>query len=155
MLGLALDLLTKGMAFSYFREVRASGGLPSLEWIPGFLYITEAYNTGVAFGMFQGQNHWLAIFVLVMAVGLPIYTWFNRNEGKSFLLGMGLIYGGAIGNLHDRWVFGQVRDFIDVRFGSWHYPVFNGADSFICIGVGLLLLEQLLHWKCKQKALVG
>mgnify|MGYP006422660245 CR=1 FL=1 len=142
MVGLGLDLLTKAMAFRYFEDVQSS-----VAWIPGFLYITEAYNTGIAFGMLQGHNYLLGIFVLLMALGLPIYTWFNRNEGSFFLFGMGFVYGGALGNLHDRWVHERVRDFIDVRFGSWNYPVFNGADSFICIGVAFLLIGQWLSWR--------
>lgn len=149
LLGLALDLLTKKMAFEYIRAVEPS--TRSVEWIPDFLYMTEAYNTGVAFGMLQGHNSWLGIFVLVMAIGLPIYTWLNRHEGSLFLFGMGLVYGGALGNLHDRWVHSHVRDFIDVRLGSWNYPVFNGADSFICIGVACLLLEQILSWHSSKK----
>ena len=148
--GLALDLWTKAMAFRYFEEVQSS-----VAWIPGFLYITEAYNTGVAFGMLQGHNSWLGVFVLVMAFGLPIYTWFHRHEGRFFLIGMGLVYGGALGNLYDRWVHHHVRDFIDVRLGSWNYPVFNGADSFICIGVAFLVLEQWLGWRARKNQAVG
>jgi signal peptidase II len=139
LVSLGVDLLTKQWMFNWF-EVHAT----SVELIPSFLYFSRAENTGVAFGMLQGHNEILGIFVALMAIGMPLYGYWHRKEGTLFLFALGLVYGGALGNLHDRWFISYVRDFIDVRFGSYHYPVFNAADAFICIGVGLLILQSWL-----------
>lgn len=93
--------------------------------------------------MLQNQNHILGYIVAIMAIAIPIYTLSQRQDGIIFLISMGMVYGGALGNLYDRWAIGYVRDFIDVRLGSYHYPVFNIADSFICVGVALMLLHNL------------
>ena len=139
MLAFWIDLASKYYFFGRFEQNPSS-----LELVPGFLYISEARNTGVAFGMLQGHNGILAVFVALMALGIPLYGFYHRREGGLFLLALGLVYGGALGNLYDRWFIHYVRDFIDVRFGSYHYPVFNGADSFICIGVALMVLQSWL-----------
>ncbi len=133
------DLSSKGALFSYFENQPQS-----IELLKGFLYFSEARNTGVAFGMLQGHNEILAVIVGLMAVGIPLYGYWHRQEGKLFTVALSLVYGGALGNLYDRWSLGYVRDFIDVRFGSYHYPVFNGADSYICVGVALLMLQAWL-----------
>lgn len=131
---LVLDLWSKKAAFDFF-EIQPQG----LELISSFLYFTRAHNTGVAFGMLQEQNHWLAVVVGLMAIAIPIYALSQKKEGPVFVLAMGWIYGGALGNLYDRWTIGYVRDFIDVRLGSYNYPVFNLADAFICLGVAIML----------------
>ena len=138
-LALWIDLASKYYFFALFEQNPASR-----ELVPGFLYISEARNTGVAFGMLQGHNAILAVFVAIMALGIPLYGYFQRREGGLFLFALGLVYGGALGNLYDRWFIHYVRDFIDVRIASYHYPVFNGADSFICIGVALMVLQSWL-----------
>lgn len=141
---LVVDLVTKSMAFSYFDTHKTS-----IELIEGFLYFSRAHNTGIAFGMLQGHNSWLGILIALMAIGIPCYAYSQRSEGKLFVFSIGVVYGGALGNLYDRWMISYVRDFIDVRFGSYHYPVFNGADTFICVGVALLFLQS---WLSTRKA---
>lgn len=136
---LALDLLTKKLTFEYFDKVQ-----DSVELLDGFLYFSRAINTGVAFGMLQGHNHLMSVVVGLMAIGIPIYAYTQRKEGYLFTLAIGMVYGGALGNLYDRWTIAHVRDFIDVRFGEMHFPVFNGADAFICIGVTLLFFQSWL-----------
>jgi signal peptidase II len=137
-LSLIMDLWTKSAMFKHFEQSPSS-----VELISNFLYFTRAHNTGVAFGMLQNQNHILGYIVAIMAIAIPIYTLSQRQDGIIFLISMGMVYGGALGNLYDRWAIGYVRDFIDVRLGSYHYPVFNIADSFICVGVALMLLHNL------------
>ena len=139
------DLASKYYIFEVFERE-----LTSIELIPHFLYLSRAENTGVAFGMLQGHNGILAVFVALMALGIPFYGYLHRQEGRLFLLALGLVYGGALGNLYDRWFIHYVRDFIDVRFGSYHYPVFNGADSFICVGVALLVLQSWLTPRARK-----
>ncbi len=134
-IALAIDLYTKQIAFDYFERVSTS--TPVIE---SFLYWTRAENTGVAFGMLQGMNQVLSYVLPIILIGLPIYMFFNRHEPKINLLLLGFIYGGALGNYYDRINIGYVRDFIDVRLGSYNYPVFNIADAFISCSVFLLLI---------------
>lgn len=139
-LALAIDLATKQIAFDYFERVTHS--TPVIE---SFLYWTRVENTGVAFGMMQGMNEILSYVLPVILIGLPIYTFFQRKEGPVFLCLIGLIYGGALGNYYDRVFIGYVRDFIDVRLGSYDYPVFNVADAFISCSVVLMFLLSLFQ----------
>jgi len=134
-LAIAIDLWSKHAAFDYFETVSLSTPL-----IEPFLYFTRAENTGVAFGMLQGMNQILSYALPVILIGLPLYIYKHRHEPKTQLLLLGCIYGGALGNYYDRLNFGYVRDFIDVRLGSYHYPVFNIADAFISCSVILLFL---------------
>ncbi len=100
----------------------------------GFFRITHSYNTGSAFGFFQGQNTPL---ILASFVGIFILTWIYRTYPQPGLLlraSLGLQVAGAMGNLTDRIAHGRVTDFFDV--GPW--PIFNVADSSIVVGVVLL-----------------
>jgi len=102
----------------------------------GFLRITHVHNTGAAFGLFQGQSFALTIVAIIGIAVLLVYAlvihryfpWLNSMLGRSAL---GLILGGTVGNLIDRFRFGYVTDFID--FGFW--PAFNIADSAVTVGV--------------------
>lgn len=106
---------------------------------------TLAYNTGAAFSFLSGVGGWhrwfFAIFSLVMSVVLTV--WLVRLPGKAVMqcLAVSLILGGAVGNLYDRAVLGHVIDFIDVYYQNHHWPVFNLADSAICLGVFFLMLD--------------
>lgn len=102
----------------------------------GFFRIVHSYNTGAAFGLFQGQSFALTIVALVGVGVLLFYALLMYRSFASFdnilsRLAIGLILGGTVGNLVDRLRFGRVTDFID--FGFW--PAFNIADSAITIGV--------------------
>lgn len=118
-------------------------GLPVDVWGP--LRLTLVQNTGVSFGLLHDEGAWtrwaLAGFSLVVAVGLAV--WARRAERPAAGLALGLIMGGAVGNLIDRVRLGQVLDFVDVT--RLHFPwVFNLADSAITVGIALLLAENLL-----------
>lgn len=107
--------------------------------------LTLAYNTGAAFSFLSGVGGWhrwfFAVFSMFMSVVLAI--WLIRLPSKAVLqcLAVSLILGGAIGNLYDRAMLGHVIDFIDVYYQNHHWPVFNIADSAICLGVFFLLLD--------------
>ncbi len=108
--------------------------------LPG-VSLTLSENTGAAFGLFQGGSAWLAMVgVLVVAGGL---AWLVRHpEARGAVKwGLGLLLGGAVGNLWDRWVSGRVVDYVAI--GPW--PVFNLADSAIVVGVVLLAVEAWRH----------
>ena len=100
----------------------------------GFFRITHTYNTGSAFGLFQGQNTPLIVVAVVGIFILGMIYRSQRPPSNLLRLSLGLQVGGAIGNLTDRLLFGHVTDFLDV--GAW--PIFNLADSSIVVGLVLL-----------------
>jgi len=117
-------------------------GLSLPVWGP--LRFTLVANNGVSFGFFQSQASWtrwaLAGFSLVVTAALAV--WAARADKAFTALTLGLIMGGAVGNLIDRITHGAVVDFVDVR--ALHFPwIFNLADSAISVGVALLLVESL------------
>ena len=116
----------------------------SVELLP-FLALRKAYNSGAAFSFLSdasGWQRWFFVF-LALAVIVVLLAWLRRLPpgDKQVRLALVLILGGAAGNLVDRVVYGHVIDFIDLFYGSWHYPTFNVADSAIVLGAFLLLLD--------------
>ena len=113
--------------------------------ISPMLNLTLAYNSGAAFSFLShaGQwHHWFFIgFSLIMSMALIIWIIRLASTERLQLLALSLILGGAIGNLIDRLFFGSVIDFIDVYYKHHHWPVFNLADSAICIGAFLLFID--------------
>jgi signal peptidase II len=109
------------------------------------LAIRKAYNSGAAFSFLSDASGWQRWFFIALAIGVIILllTWLRRLPAgqKWTALALALILGGAAGNLIDRVIYGHVIDFIDVYYGSWHWPTFNIADSAITAGALLLLLE--------------
>ena len=116
----------------------------SVELLP-FLALRKAYNTGAAFSFLGDASGWQRWFFIILAlvVIVILLAWLRRlPPGDTRVrLALVLILGGAAGNVIDRVVYGHVIDFIDVFYGSWHYPTFNVADSAIFIGAFLLLLD--------------
>ncbi|MBW2470525.1 MAG: lipoprotein signal peptidase [Deltaproteobacteria bacterium] len=118
--------------------------------IPGFFNLVYVTNTGAAFGFLAGDKTWLRqfFFVTVSIVALVVIALaYNhlKKQSRIFVYSLGLIAGGAVGNLIDRLRFGSVVDFLDFYLGSYHWPAFNAADSAITVGVGLFLLGTLLQ----------
>jgi len=117
----------------------------SREVIPGFFQLTHVRNTGVAFGLFASRGD-LGVWVLV-GVGfaaLAAVGWYFRRASASeplLLVALALVLGGAVGNLIDRLFTGGVTDFFDAFVGSYHWHIFNVADSAISVALGLLLLD--------------
>lgn len=118
--------------------------------IPGFFQIVHTRNTGIAFGMFAGEQGGsgsailLAITSCVMLfIAYMLWQVARSGSGEHWTLkaALALVLGGALGNLYDRAIFGSVTDFFDFYWGSHHFPVFNVADSAISVGAGLLLLN--------------
>ena len=119
--------------------------------IENFLNFSYAQNTGVAFSMFDdGGNagRWgLSAVAGIAAVLVLFYFWRIPRAHDRLLGALALLLAGIVGNLTDRIRLGYVIDFIDVQFGSWHYPTFNVADMAICVGAGLLIIDMLLSRK--------
>ena len=127
----------------------------SLVIVPGLFNLTYLTNTGAAFGMLAGQPAlWRQAFfisVAIVALFLVIFLFRRlRHESVFYELSLGLIAGGALGNLIDRIRFGSVIDFLDVYIGSHHWPAFNVADSAISVGVGIFLVHSFFFEKNKK-----
>jgi signal peptidase II len=108
----------------------------SIKVLPGIFHLTFILNNGTAFGLMKGQNTLFAILSVVAMILILAYIRRNRDLGLTVSLALGLILGGAAGNLFDRIKFGHVIDFLDFRV----WPVFNVADSAITIGVSILVI---------------
>jgi len=143
---LALDQLTKFLALA-----RLSPGLP-VPLVEGFLAFTLVMNPGLAFGIFAATPPgWRWLVALLSFCALSALVLLSARlllaGGQPAVLSLGLIFGGAVGNLVDRGRFGAVVDFIDVHWRGYHWPAFNVADSAITVGVGLLALRLLVSHK--------
>ena len=140
-----IDQMTKAWAV---RRLRFEG---DLSVIPNFLNFAYAQNTGVAFSMFDQQGdpgRWGLSIVAIVAGVLVLYFFWRTPRSDDRILGsLALLLAGIGGNVADRLRLGFVIDFIDVQFGSWHYPTFNVADAAICVGAVLLLLDVFLTKK--------
>ena len=120
--------------------------------IPDFFHLTYLTNTGAAFGFLAGKQNTLrqVFFVGVAMAALLAMGYFYRTLKERSLLytaAIGLICGGAVGNLIDRLRLGSVIDFLDFFVGRYHWPAFNAADSAITVGVVLFLLASLRDGK--------
>lgn len=132
---LVLDQLTK-----YWAAATLVRGSIS---IAPFLKFTLVHNTGAAFGFMSNAGGWQNIFFMVVAalasVLIIVMLW--RLQDRWVGTGLALILGGALGNLADRVLHGYVIDFVDVYYGTWHWPAFNIADSAITVGAVLLIID--------------
>jgi signal peptidase II len=114
--------------------------------IPGFFDLRYAENRGAAFSIFSGSNDvvrkvFLLIIPVIIAVWILYYILFKPMNNKLFVLGLGLILGGAIGNLYDRIIYGKVIDFLDFYISFYHWPTFNVADVSVFVGCLLVLFS--------------
>ncbi len=110
-----------------------------------FFNLVLVWNRGISFGMFGGGvlPPWL-LGGIALAVTLALVVWLRRAETRLLAATIGLVIGGAVGNVIDRFRFGAVADFLDLHWGDYHWPAFNLADAAITVGVVILLLDALL-----------
>ena len=127
-----------------------------IEVLPVFNLVLT-FNQGVSFGLFSGEAAWqpylLSALALVISIGL--FLWLARRPSAHLAVAVGLIVGGAVGNVIDRIRIAAVVDFLDFHWGGWHWPAFNLADSAITLGVICILLVDILFdggAKAKVKA---
>ena len=140
-----LDQLSKALILAHFTG-RAFGN----DTLTPFFNLVLTLNRGMSFGMFNaalgsggGLNVVLfSLAAVVIVVGL-IY-WLSRVGSPLLAVAIGLIVGGAVGNVVDRIRYGAVVDFLDFHIGNYHWPAFNLADSAICLGVVVMLFDSLL-----------
>lgn len=129
---IGLDQLSKWLAVVYLQ------GEPSFPLWKDVLHFTYVENTGMAFGMLKDHRWVFMVFSTVAIIGLSIYLFRFRPEGRWMQIAMAMIIGGGIGNMIDRIFLGYVVDFID--FTLINFAVFNIADSFVCVGAGIMIL---------------
>lgn len=139
---LVLDQATKALVHGQMALYQ------SIEIIPNFFHLTYLRNTGAAFGFLAGSRSALRIvfFILVsaVAIGCIFYLLKNLRSGQTlWVASLSSILGGAVGNLIDRIRMGEVIDFLDFHWYTWHWPAFNVADSAITIGVMLLAYQMI------------
>lgn len=137
---LLADIVTKAIVY---RTLPLGG--PSIEVFGDWLRWTYIHNAGAAFGLFQGNRYFFIVVSLVSAVVILYLAASRRYRDRWTPLALGMILGGALGNLIDRMWLGVVIDFIDVGFGTHRWPFFNIADSGISVGVTLLAIRLLLE----------
>ncbi len=118
-----------------------------------FFNLVLVHNTGVSFGLFGEQTAWKpwALGALAFAISGALLYWLHREPERFLALAVGLIVGGAMGNVVDRVRLGAVMDFLDFHLGTWHWPAFNLADSAITLGVAILVFDGLFRGRHRSK----
>jgi len=135
------DFLTKWAVLAAFApgERRA---------VTGFFNLVLAFNKGAAFSLLADAPGWQAPLLIAFALiaGVVVSVLLLRPGGRRiYYAGLALILGGALGNVIDRLRFGHVVDFLDFHAFGWHWPAFNVADSAICIGAALLIVDGFMQ----------
>lgn len=134
----ALDQLSKNWVSANFNY-----GQPWV--ITDFFNLTLLHNKGAAFSFLSDAGGWQRWFfaVIALAVSSVLVVWMARVEASQrwLLIALALVLGGAIGNLYDRVVLGYVVDFIVLHYDQHYWPAFNIADSAICVGAGMLIID--------------
>ncbi len=154
LIGLILTLilvLDQGTKFIVDRTIPLHHSIPVIE---NLFNLTHIRNTGAAFGILAGKRGWVRssflLFFSLLAMGFIIVLLRRLPEKENTLtLALSFILGGAMGNLIDRLLYGEVIDFLDFYWSGYHWPAFNAADSFITIGV-ILTLFRLIQSKDKD-----
>ena len=131
---LLIDILSKVVIYSFLND--------EVKLFKGF-YFKLVYNTGCAFSFLENNNYLLIVIGIIM---LYLIYRMSKDFDNSNLnnIAFGLLYGGIVGNLLNRIFFGYVIDFIKVVIYKYNFPIFNLADSFIVIGVGILLYDTFI-----------
>jgi len=125
--------------------------------IPGFFNLVHVLNRGAAWGFLDNENiDWqrpMFIAITFVALGFIGYMLKTTEESDKWMIsGLGLIAGGAIGNLIDRVRLGVVIDFLDCYVGNYHWPAFNIADCALTVGAGCIILSMFLNRNQGDKA---
>ena len=146
-----LDQLSKYFVLQHFGEMACAD---RREAVTAFLDLVLTCNRGMSFGLFNtGQGLSVPLFsIAAVAIVAVLVFWLSRVHSDMLSNAIGLIIGGALGNVIDRLRLGGVIDFLYFHLGSWYWPAFNLADSAICIGVLVMLFEGLLARRFSSQA---
>jgi len=144
---LAVLVLDQGSKFAITSQMALGQSVPVA---PGLLHLTLVHNTGMAFGILSGHDipfktAVVTLLSLAALAAVGIYALRTPSHHTLTRWGLAFVLGGAAGNIIDRVRLGYVVDFIDVFYRGSHWPAFNLADTAICVGVGLLLLDTILQ----------
>lgn len=134
--GILADQLTKILAINFLKPI------DTLPIIDGVIHLTYLENPGAAFGMLADARWVFMVISTVAIIGMGIFLYLGKSPSRLYTVAIALVVSGGIGNMIDRIAFGYVVDFIDFRLID--FAIFNGADSFVCIGAGLLILALIL-----------
>lgn len=139
-MAVVLDQMSK---WWFFRFLVVEGNSP-VQVMPFFNLVT-VWNYGVSFGLFNSGSATAAwVFAaLALAITAALAIWLSRTDRTLIAAALGLVIGGAVGNVIDRVRFGAVFDFLDFHAFGWHWPAFNVADSAITLGVAALFIDSL------------
>ena len=141
-----LDQITKYWVLSFL-------GVSAYIPFGDYFNLVRAWNTGVSFSMLNDYGNagaWLLSGLAVVIV-IMLFFWLRKENSRVIQIALGMIMGGAVGNVIDRVRFGAVFDFLDVHIGDHHWPAFNAADSFICIGAAVIIAEAVVAKIRKEK----
>ena len=118
---------------------------PRVIELTSFFNLVMGWNRGVSFGMFNTASPYNAWVLTAVALGIvaALAVWLRRAGGPFLAAAIGLVMGGALGNVIDRLRFGAVFDFLDLHAAGYHWPAFNVADSAITVGAILLVVDSL------------
>ncbi len=121
--------------------------------VTGFFNLVLVYNTGVSFGLFQGDSPWRPYFLagVALVVVVALLIWVRREPFGLLPYGVGGVVGGALGNIIDRFNHPGVVDFLDFHLAGLHWPAFNLADSAIVCGVAVIVADGLFEFGRKGK----
>jgi signal peptidase II len=114
--------------------------------VTSFFNLVLVYNKGAAFSFLSTESGWQRYFFTALGIAAALFITFllKRHAGqRMFCTALALILGGAIGNVIDRIAYGHVIDFLDFYVRNWHWPAFNIADSAICVGAVLFVIDEL------------
>ena len=146
-LGIALSLLIASLdQISKWWILAEVMSPPDIITVTPNLNLVLVWNRGVSFGILNQSAAWVPwlLSALTAAICFGLLIWLRRAQSGWLGVALGLIIGGALGNLVDRLRFGAVVDFLDFHVGVYHWPAFNVADSAITVGVGMLLIDTLI-----------
>jgi signal peptidase II len=147
LLTLVLDQYTKGLVVEHIELYQAVQ-------VNSFFNLTHVYNYGAAFSFLHDAGGWQRWFftVVAFAVVTMLLWWLKQLSRSQVILPMAfcLIIGGALGNAYDRLVLGHVIDFLVVYYQEWVWPAFNVADSAICLGAVLLIVDMFKNKEQKN-----
>lgn len=137
------DRLSKSWILALFG---ADGGAGQERVVTDFFRLVLVWNRGMSFGLFNQDSaaNALVFSALAAVIVAGLLAWLWRTGDRLTAGAIGLIAGGAVGNVIDRLRFGAVVDFLDVHWALWHWPAFNLADSAITVGVAILAIDGLL-----------
>ena len=134
--------------------VRTMSLYESVPVIENFFHFTYITNDGMAFGIDFPFGYFIFSLVsTLLTLFLFWYLWTVRNDSLVIRLGLAMIIAGAVGNLIDRLMLGEVIDFLDFMIGNFHWYVFNLADSYVTVGMVLILTDSIFLEKKREKPL--